>query len=288
MKNLKSFLLAAFTLTTLTNVESAFAKESACKNQKTVVLDGYVTMTFCEIPAADGVMIGNNDDFEAAPAKPRNFQKFQIGQFTVTQLQYKTIMQSEPWMANGSPLMYVQEGDSNPAVWISYEQAKQFTRTLNLIDPTATYRLPTEAEFEYAARGGTKTTYYWGDEMDTNFPFFAGNIGSESYAHAVDSCPVPYLNNRMPGYCANQYGLFHMLGNVWELTEDVFVRGYENAPTNGNEPVKGEPNAVHTTRGGSFLDDTNLISATWRGYAPPNKGYGDIGFRVVRIPKATR
>lgn len=281
----QNLVVTAFLMTV--GASNAFADANACANPSEFTLDGQVKMKFCDIPAAQGVLIGSESgSSDEKPVKARNFKKFQMAQFEVTQLQYKTITGSEPWKENGQLKSYVQEGDNNPAVYVSYNDAQQFARVLSLIDKTATYRLPTDAEFEYAARAGTTTNYYWGDEMDGNFAYFWGNTEmTGQYARKVDSCPTPILNQKYPGYCANDFGLYHMLGNVWEWTADAYVNSYANASTDGNVAVRGEAGSYRVIRGGGWnLNAEYLRSANRYGDGPDSRA-DFVGFRLVRIAK---
>ncbi|MFZ1807252.1 MAG: formylglycine-generating enzyme family protein [Cyclobacteriaceae bacterium] len=279
--------LLAITMFLAVGANHAFAAGSDCKNQSELVLDGQVKMKFCDIPAAQGVLIGSeNGSSDEKPVKARNFKKFQMAQFEVTQIQYKTVTGSEPWKENGKVKSYVQESNDNPAVYVSYNDAQQFARVLSLIDKTATYRLPTEAEFEYAARAGTTTNYYWGDEIDANFAYFWGNTETTGqYARKVDSCPIPILNSKYPGYCANDFGLYHMLGNVWEWTAYAYVNSYANASTDGNVAVKGEVGSIRVMRGGSWVNDAEYLRSSGRYYVTPDGRHSNVGFRLVRIAK---
>jgi sulfatase modifying factor 1 len=266
---------------------NAFAAGSDCKNPSELVLDGQVKMKFCDIPAAQGVLIGSeNGSSDEKPVKGRNFKKFQIAQFEVTQIQYKTVTGVEPWKENGKVKSYVQESNDNPAVYVSYNDAQQFARVLSLIDKTATYRLPTEAEFEYAARAGTTTNYYWGDKIDSNFAYFRGNTETTGqYARKVDSCPTPILNQKYPGYCANDFGLYHMLGNVWEWTGDAYMTSYANASTDGNVAAKRDVGSARVMRGGSWNLNAEYLRSSYRYGVGPDSRSSALGFRLVRIAK---
>lgn len=281
--------LAATALLMTVGASNAFADASSCANPLEVPLDkdGQVKMKFCDIRAAQGVVIGSESgNGDERPVKPRNFKKFQMAQFEVTQLQYKTITGAEPWKENGTVESYVQEGNDNPAVYVSYNDAAAFARALSRHDKTATYRLPTEAEFEYAARAGTTTNYYWGDEMDSNFAYFWGNTETTGqYARKVDSCPTPILNQKRPGYCANDFGLYHMLGNVWEWTADAYENSYTNASTDGNVAVAGNMGSYRVLRGGSWLNSAQSLRSGNRNNFSPGLRSNNVGFRLVRIAK---
>jgi formylglycine-generating enzyme required for sulfatase activity len=285
-------------------VSHAFAAGTDCKNPSELVIDDQVKMKFCDIPAAQGVLIGSeNGNPNEKPVTARNFKMFQMAQFEVTQIQYKTIMGSEPWKIYRRVRSLAREDNDNPAVFVSYKDAQHFARVLSLIDKTATYRLPTEAEFEYAARAGTTTNYYWGDEFDANFAFFDGNTNTTGqYARKVDSCPTPTLNTKNPEYCANKFGLYHMLGNVWEwtadayLTDDAYLKSYANASTDGNAVVNGDVGSkpvIRVIRGGSWFSGAEnlrssvrkVITPVYLNYDEPVYRNYDVGFRLVRIAK---
>jgi formylglycine-generating enzyme required for sulfatase activity len=264
---------------------SAFAATSNCKNPTEVTLDVGVKMKFCEIPAGSAAIGSERGHPDEKPVGKRDFKSFQMGQFTVTQRQYKAVLGDEPWKENGQLKSYVKEGNDNPAVYVSYIQAKQFARVMNLIDPQAKYRLPTEAEFEYAARAGTTTEYYWGDEIDPSYAYYNNNTkDSGQYARNVLSCPVPSLDKKYPGYCANGFGLMHMLGNVWQWTADAYVDTYANAPTDGNVPVAGDAGSDRVVRGGSWNFGAQLLRSSDRGSSAPDDRYHGLGFRLVRTP----
>jgi formylglycine-generating enzyme required for sulfatase activity len=230
-----------------------------CKNPATITLDKNVVIVFCTIPAMYGA------------------RSFQMAQFETTQLQYKTVMRDEPWKAwkgiTGKKGEHgIEHADNNPAVYLTNDDAVLFAAKLSQRDPTAAYRLPTEDEWENAARGGTSTEFYWGDHFTTT-----GLIHS-SYAycdradlpHAQDvrSCPDHDREKDQPGYCANPFGLMHMLGNVWEWTSSVTM---------------GTVGRV--TCGGGWYGSSKYCHASEHNWG--NAYYRDIGlgFRVVRIPK---
>jgi len=221
------------------------------------------------------------------PVTKRDFKSFQLGQYTVTQQQYKAVLDEEPWKENGQLKSYVKEGDNNPAVYVSYKQAEQFVRIMDLLDPSAKYRLPTEAEFEYAARAGTVTEYYWADEIDPRHAYYRDKSKgvAEYAARDVTTCPVAALDKKYPGYCANDFGLMHMLGNVWQWTADAYVNSYTNAPTDGNVAVAVDAGSARVIRGGSWHDDGEYLRSAYRWSNLPHARNTFVGFRLVRTPK---
>jgi formylglycine-generating enzyme len=169
----------------------------------------------------------------------------------------------------------------HPVVCVSWDDAQAYCRW-------AGKRLPTEAEFEYATRAGTETTYWWGD----------GNPGKRRVANIADESAKHLLQNIMKGYNdgyvrtapvgsfeTNPFGLHDMTGNVWEWVGDWYdEKYYSKSPArNPTGPSSGEYRVI---RGGSWLYvPVNVRSALRGGYTPPRRD-GDIGFRCAQdVPK---
>lgn len=130
-------------------------------------------------------------------------ESFEMGQFPVTQSQWEAVMGNNP--------SYFK-GENNPVECVSWNDAQEFIKKLNDEDTEYTYRLPTEAEWEYCARGGTTTAYHFSDSPKDlgDYAWFYDNSGGTTH-------PV---GEKKP----NQYGLYDMLGNVWEWCQDVYAK----------------------------------------------------------------
>ena len=138
-------------------------------------------------------------------------QPFGLGKYEVTQGQWKSVMGTEPWEGQSS----VQIGEDNPATYVSWDDATEFCKKLTQRESTGEeYRLPTEAEWEYACRAGTTTAYSFGDDEKQlgEYAWFNGNAldVDEKYAHAVGL--------KKP----NPWGLHDMHGNVAEWCSDWY------------------------------------------------------------------
>ncbi len=127
-------------------------------------------------------------------------------------------------------------------------------------------RLPTEAEWEYAARAGTSTRYWWGDAMDGGKAWYRGNAGG--MARDVATRP------------ANPWGLFDMLGNVWEWCADSWHPDHRGAPE-GTEVRTGDE-SMHVLRGGSFLNTARGLRVSYRAGFPEVGLAPYCGFRCAR------
>jgi sulfatase modifying factor 1 len=214
---------------------------------------------------------------EADPAnnireKPQHLVKitkpFYLGVYGVTQQQYEKVMGARPWQGEE----YVKEGPDYPAVYMTHGDAVEFCRRLSGQEGVE-YRLPTEAEWEYACRAGTTTAYSFGDDeaklgqyawYDKN----AWDIG-EKYAHGV--------GQKLP----NPWGLYDMHGNVWERCQDWYAPyGSEKVVSDPAGPAEGVRRVL---RGGAFLDSPpSHVRSAYRFNARDGGGDINFGFRTAR------
>jgi formylglycine-generating enzyme required for sulfatase activity len=157
-----------------------------------------------------------------------------------------------------------------PVINVSWNDAQEYVRWLRM-KTGQKYRLPTEAEWEFAARAGTTTAYYWGNE-----------IGVE---HAnCDTCGSQWDNKQtapVGSFDHNPSGLYDMLGNVWQWTQDCANDNYGGAPTDGSAWKSGDCGR-RVLRGGSWNDDPRYVRAAIRDrvYATDTLNY--VGFRLAR------
>ncbi len=194
-------------------------------------------------------------------------QSFAIGKYEVTFVQYdifaKTTGRTLP-ADNG-----YGRGD-RPVINVSWNDAKAYTYWLSK-QTGKVYRLPTEAEWEYAARGDTQTDYYWGNSV--------GRKNANCYG-----CSGGFDNKgtaEVGRYQANGIGIFDMHGNVWEWVQDCWHDRYDGAPQDG---AAWEENGcdARVLRGGSWKNYPLFIRASNRDWYEPNRSSNQFGFRVVR------
>ena len=161
---------------------------------------------------------------------------------------------------------------SRPVIRVSQEDAKAYATWLSA-QTGKTYRLPSEAEWEYAARAGTTTTYSWGNEIGVNR---ANCDGCGSEWDNTQTAPVGR-------FAANAFGLFDMHGNVYEWVEDCYVDSYAGAPIDGSARSSGCGSDVRAVvRGGSWYTVPRFLRCALRDWSPPSYRFADFGFRLVQ------
>jgi formylglycine-generating enzyme required for sulfatase activity len=177
---------------------------------------------------------------------------FQMGKYPVTQAQYEVVMDKNPSYFNGSEL---------PVERVSWNDAVEFCEKLSQLTGMV-YRLPTEAEWEYACRAGTTTRYSFGDKLTQD----QANFDSDK------TSPVG-------SYPPNNFGLYDMHGNVWEWCQDVWHDNYEDAPTDGSAWMGCSK--YRLLRGGSWGNLPRSCRSASRSDSYPVYRYDFLGFRVV-------
>ena len=201
-------------------------------------------------------MGGNGSDEQ--PVHRVTLRSFSMGKTEVTQSQWRAIMGS-------NPSLFSSCGDDCPVEQVSWEDAKQFVSRLSA-KTGKTYRLPSEAEWEYACRAGGWHEYCGSNRVD-DVGWHDGNSGRRT--------------NSVGGKQANAWGLHDMSGNVWEWTEDCWNQNYSNAPTDGSVWTSGACSR-RVVRGGSWCFNARILRSALRfRYTTADRDF-NFGFRVAR------
>ena len=201
---------------------------------------------------------------------------FAMGKYEVTFAEYDHFAQATG-MRNPDDEGYGR--GNHPVIRVSWEDAQAYAEWLSK-ETGKRYRLPSEAEWEYAARAGSTTKYFWGNRP-------SGRHANGDDGHRYGDWPKDGHKYTAPvgSFLPNQFGLYDMSGNVWEWTEDCWHEGYEGAPADGSAWVSGyfcETQPFRVIRGGSFGNTfAGVRSANRHGYRP-NADSWRIGFRLVR------
>ena len=187
---------------------------------------------------------------------------FEISRYEVTQALWEAVMGENPSGFKGCAQCPVER--------VSWEDVQRFLKALNALTGER-YRLPTEAEWEYAARGGRKSKgyQYAGSENLNAVAWYFDNSGDKTH-------PV---GQKQP----NELGLYDMSGNVWEWVEDCWHKGYTGAPSDGRAWQSGEC-GLRGLRGGSWFIGPEHLQSAHRDMGDVGNRVDYIGFRLVRTP----
>jgi formylglycine-generating enzyme required for sulfatase activity len=160
-----------------------------------------------------------------------------------------------------------------PVIHVTWDEAQIYVKWLSKITGKS-YRLLSEAEYEYAARAGTETTFPWGNDITFDGKMMANcaRCGEQS---STRTTPVG-------SFAANKFGLYDMVGNVWEWTQDCVHNNYNGAPTDGSAWLSGENCKGRIDRGGAWNSDPDLLRSAYRDAHTADARYVDLGFRVAR------
>lgn len=224
-----------------------------------------LVFNFVNIPAGSFLMGSPKSEpgrcFDEIQHKVTLSKDFEMMATQVTQAQWEKFMGNNPSRFRGNP--------NNPVEMVSWYDVQEFIKKLNAKKDGYLYRLPTEAEWEYAARGHrskSQTAYCFGDDVSmlVHYAWFYGN--SDNKTHPVGL--------KKP----NSFGLYDMHGNVWEWCEDAYANYNKN---HWRDPVN-HSGSGRVVRGGSWDSDARGARSGWRDYVHPGYRAGNVGFRLVR------
>lgn len=207
---------------------------------------------FVRIPAGEFTMGSDTGNPDEQPPHRVRIAAFEMSRFEVTQAQWEAVMKT-PHARAADPNPSRFRGPSRPVENVAWPDVQRFIQALNVRDPSHVYRLPTEAEWEYAARAGSAS-------LDDS-AWHGANAGGET--HAVG------------GKSPNAFGLHDMLGNVFEWVDDWYSITYEGG-------ARGQSYKVY--RGCAWLSEAKYCRPSYRGFDFPGQGYDSVGFRLVRTP----
>jgi formylglycine-generating enzyme required for sulfatase activity len=190
---------------------------------------------------------------------------FYMGRTEVTQGEWEKVMGTTLRQQQDKYFVLSGEGADYPMYYVSWEEAKEYIRRLNDRNDGYIYSLPTEAEWEYAARAGTTGDY-------------AGDLDSMAWYDKNSGYTSHPVGQKSP----NAFGLYDMHGNVMEWCEDIYNdKGYAGLPTDGSANMSVGNKNLRVLRGGSFGLNANSARSAFRGGAAQSHRNGLVGFRVV-------
>ncbi len=237
-------------------------------------------------PASEAERDADESQHEVAITRP-----FHLGVFEVTQAQYQKVMGKNPAFfnpANGG-------GPDHPVEQVVWQDALAFCQKLSGLAEEKSagraYRLPTEAEWEYACRAGTTTVCHFGDALSSKQANFNGN-----FPHGGEKGPYLAKTNKVGSYPANAFGLHDMHGNVWEWCSDWYDPDYyrQSPREDPQGPAKGvlatgfREDFYRVARGGCWIEEGRGCRAAYRFRFMPSDPYRLVGFRVVCVVNAQK
>ena len=221
-----------------------------------------IGMEFVLIPSGTFKMGSSNGESDEKPIHSVTISEaFYMGKYEVTQKEWKAVMGDNPSSF---------KGDKLPVEQVSWNDIQEFIKKLNQKEGGTKYRLPTEAEWEYAARAGSNSKWSFGDNESQlgDYAWYGSNSNSQTH-------PV---GQKKP----NKYGLYDVHGNVWEWVQDWYDSNYYSSSpkTDSKGPSSG---SYRVLRGGGWNYNAVDARSADRGNSYPGSRYSDIGFRLVRL-----
>jgi len=208
-------------------------------------------------------------DASELPRHERQIGPFAISQYEISIAEYQRFADATK---RKMPDLSGLDAQNTPMVFVSWDDANSYARWLSK-QTGHKYQLPSEAQWEYAARAGTQTAFWWGND-----------VGAEN-AHCFD-CKTG-LNPRRPTksgrFKANAFELFDTSGNVMEWTRDCFHKNYKDAPEDASVWEGGDC-GVRVARGGAYGNTGKSLRNAARARRPAKKGNDETGIRLVREP----
>jgi formylglycine-generating enzyme required for sulfatase activity/class 3 adenylate cyclase len=209
--------------------------------------------------------MGSNEDPSEKPVHQVAIKPFSISRYPISVRNWNEC-------AAAKACTFVAPGqDDAPITNVSWSDAKQFVAWLAGATRKA-YRLPSEAEWEYAARAGTQTRYWWGDELQP------GMANCKNCANVAAEQPI-----KIGSFKPNAFGLYDMGGTVDQWVEDCWHKNYQGAPSEGSAWVEGDCSS-HVIRSGSWKNDARYVRPANRDNYDTNVRYPTHGFRIALSP----
>ncbi|MFM7425036.1 MAG: SUMF1/EgtB/PvdO family nonheme iron enzyme [Elainella sp.] len=216
---------------------------------------------------------------DESPQRQVTVPAFLMGRYAVTQAQYEAIAGKNPSKFKGA---------NRPVEQVSWNDAQAFCQKLSQ-QTGRNYRLPSEAEWEYACRAGTTTPFHFGETITTDLANYRGtdwDYQGTTYSGNYGAAPKGQFRQQtteVGSFPANAFGLCDMHGNVWEWCEDVYHKTYEGAPTDGTAWIAGGDQNLRLLRGGSWINHPQPCRSAHRDRDAPDALPSRVGFRVVVV-----
>jgi formylglycine-generating enzyme required for sulfatase activity len=260
---------------------SAQSPTQATGRRRAVNLSGGVSLEMLEIPAGSFCMGSDDGISDEKPVHRVTLsQPFYMGKYEVTQAQWQSVMGSNPSLNEDC-------GGNCPVEQVSWDAAQKFINKLNESNDGFRYRLPTEAEWEYACRAGTTTEFAFGNSLSSDQANFDGDYPYGGAAKGVSRRKTIAVGSFAP----NNFGLYDMHGNVMEWCQDWYHSSYDGAPSDGSAWLSGGDQKHRVSRGGSMYYDGSVLRSASRNaeitavITDCDFNCDGVGFRVVAVAR---
>ncbi len=243
-------------------------------------LGGGVILEMVAIPGGSFVMGSPDDEPERNNESPRHLVDvagFLMGKFPVTQAQWRAVAALPKINTDLDPDPSQFKGANRPVEQVSWDEAMEFCGRLSK-KTGRNYRLPSEAEWEYACRAGTNTPFHFGETITSDLANYNGNYvygAAPKGKYRKETTPVGSFK------IANAFGLYDMHGNVWEWCADDWHENYEGAPNDGSIWSSSDEIVKRVLRGGSWYFNPRNCRSAFRARNNHGNRYDLIGFRAV-------
>ena len=246
--------------------------------------EGVQPLRMMLIPPGSFLMGSPEDELERldteGPQHEVTLTRFFLAKYPVTQAQWRAVAAMPQVKRNLKPDPSSFKGDDRPVERVSWYDAVEFCERLTN-HTNRQYRLPSEAEWEYACRANTTTPFHFGETLSTDYANYNGS--NEEYGAYGPGVRGEYRQETTPvGFfeVCNEYGLSDMHGNVWEWCQDDWHESYEGAPSDGSAWVEGDSEESKIIRGGSWFSLPWNCRSAYRYWFSPDNEDSYLGFRV--------
>ena len=230
----------------------------------------------------------NEGDDDEYPQHPVTVKSFLMGKYPVTQAQWKAVAEFDEVERYLDPEPSNFKGDNLPVEFVTWYDAKEFCQRLSK-KTGRKYRLPSEAEWEYACRADTANPFHFGETITTDLANYKGvdwDFGGTIYLGFYGNGPRGESREKTTPVgsfkVANNFGLYDMHGNVWEWCLDHWHDSYQDAPSEGGAWLTGGDASLRVIRGGGWFHPPVDCRSANRSWLDPNLKYG-VGLRVVSV-----
>lgn len=241
-------------------------------------LGSSTVLEMVSVPGGTFLMGSPNErgDSDEKPQHPVTLASFYIGKFPVTQAQWSAVAALPEIKVFLDPDAARFKGPNRPVENVSWYEAVEFCARLSR-KTGKRYRLPSEAQWEYACRGGTKTQFHFGETITSELANYNGN---SNYAEAPKGS-YRFQTTDVGSFKPNAFGLYDFHGNVWEWCADAWHNNYNGAPADGSVWESDGDSSLRLLRGGSWNDHSPNCGSACRLRYQANCKASIVGFRVV-------